>query len=282
MKGKAKKVLTVMISAVIGAAVFTGCGNKVDEAKIETIQKAKELLVQADNINLTREIKSEVKGESQSYGNDVIINNNTGEWYNTMFNTMDGQKGIFTEMIVLDGEAYSKVTEESKWEKLQGQEMDYVYGLDDIASLELQDVDYEDYTESKNDDNIIISIKPSKAAIKKIKEKSVKNMEEVMEEYKNNPDVVPMAIESNMANLEALRQTNYKAMEYTFTINKNGVLVGFESFFVFEQPEIVPDSDGKFVLGEERMELKMTSNIIVNSFNDSKNEEFINKIKGQL
>ena len=199
-----------------------------------------------------------------------------------MFNTMDEEKVIFTEMLVLDGVAYNKIAGESKWEKLQDQQMKYVFGVEEIAALELKAEDYSDLTESKSGDNTIISVKVSKNAIKRFKEESVKNMEAAMEEYKENPNVVPMAIESNMANLEALRKTKYKAMEYTFTINKDGVLVGYKDFFICEQPEVIQEKDGKFVLSKELTELKMTSNVIVNSYDDSENEEFINKIKGEI
>lgn len=282
MKEKIKKVLMVMITSTICVASLVGCGSKVDEDKVKNILKAKEELIAAENISLTRTISTEIEDENQIYGSDVIANINTKEWYFEMFNIIDGEKAIFTEMIVLDGDTYNRTIEQSQWEKLEGQQNNHIYGVDDIAAIEINAKDLKELKESKDGENTIISIKYTKDAIKKVKEENVKNMEATMEEYKNNPAVMPEAVEGNMVNLEALRKTNYKEMTNTLTIDKSGVLIGYNSYFVFEQPEVLPSKDGKFELGKNLIELKMTSNITVNSYNDKKNVEIIEGFKQEV
>lgn len=279
---KIKKILTVILTSTIGVASLVGCGSKVDNDKVKNILKAKDTLIAAENINLTRTLSTEIKDESQSYGSDVIVNMNTKEWYFTMFNDINGEKATVTEMIVLDGDTYNRSVEQTKWEKLEGQQNDYIFGVDDIAAFDIEAKDCKELKESKDGENTIISIKYTKDAIKKVKEESVKNMEETMEEYKNNPNVAPEAVDVNMANLEALRKTNYKEMTHTLTIDKSGVLVGYNSYFVFEQPEVLPSKDGKFELSEDLIELTMTSNIIINSYNDKKNVEIIEGFKQEI
>lgn len=271
-----------MLTATIGVSALVGCGSKVDEDKVENILKAKEKLIAAENISLTRTISTEIGDDSQSNGIDVIANINTKEWYFSMFNDIDGEKEVFTEMIVLDGDTYIKSIEENQWEKLEGQQNDNIYGVDDIANLHIEAKDCEELKERKDGENTIISIKYTKDAMKKIKEENVKNMEETMEDYKNNPNVAPEAVESNMANLEALRKINYKEMTYTLTIDKSGVLVGYNSYFVYEEPEVLPSKDGKFELGTDLIEKKMDSNITINSYNDKKNVEILEGFKQEM
>ena len=282
MKEKIKKILMVMLTSTICVAPLVGCGSKVDENKVENILKAKEKLIAAENISLTRTISIEIEDENQSYGSDVIANMNTKEWYFEMFNNIDGEKAIFTEMIVLDGDTYNRTIEQSQWEKLEGQQNNNIYGVDDISAIEINAKDLKELKESKDGENTIISIKYTKDAIKKVKEENVKNMEATMEEYKNNPNVIPGAVDSNMVNLEALRKTNYKEMTNTLTIDKSGVLIGYSPYFVFEQPEVLPSKDGKFELSKDLIELKMTSNITVNSYNDKKNVEIIEGFKQEV
>lgn len=282
MKEKIKKILMVMLTSTICVASLVGCGSKVDEDKVENILKAKEKLIAAENISLTRTISTEIEDENQSYGSDVIANMNTKEWYFGMFNNIDGEKAIFTKMIVLDGDTYNRTIEQSQWEKLEGQQNNHIYGVEDIAAIEINAKDLKELKESKDGENTLISLNYTKDAIKKVKEENVKNMEETMEAYKNNPNVMPGAVDSNMANLEALRKTNYKEMTNTLTIDKSGVLIGYNSYFVFEQPEVLPSKDGKFELGKDLIELKMTSNITVNSYNDKKNTELIEGFKQEV
>lgn len=271
-----------MLTATIGVASLVGCGSKVDEDKVENILKAKEKLITAENISLTKTISIEIGDASQSNGIDVIANINTKEWYFAMFNDIDGEKAISTEIIVLDDDAYNRSIEQNQWEKFERQQNDYILGVDDIANLHIEAKDCEELKERKDGENTIISIKYTKDAMKKIKEENVKNMEETMEDYKNNPNVAPEAVESNMANLEALRKTNYKEMTYTLTIDKSGVLVGYNSYFVYEEPEVLPSKDGKFELSADLIEFKMDSNITINSYNDKKNVEIIEGFKQEI
>lgn len=283
MNIKVKKILAVILTSTICVASLVGCGSKVDAAKVENLLKAKESLIAAENINLTRTILTEMNNESQSYGNDVIANLNTKEWYFALFNIMNDEKTLFTENMVLDGNTYTKSIENSaKWQKVDGQQNDYIYGVDDIAAFDIEAKDCKELTESKDGENTVISINYTTDAIKKVKEKNVKNMEAAMEDYKNNPDIPTEAVDVNMANLEALRKTNYKEMTHTLTLDKSGVLVGYNTYFVFEQPEVLPTKDGKFELGKELIELKMTSNIIINSYNDKKNVEILEGFKQEI
>ena len=68
----------------------------------------------------------------------------------------------------------------------------------------------------------------------------------------------------------------------TFALDKSGVLVGYKTISVIEQPEVIQDSKGKFALSEELTTLSMNSNIIINSYNDSKNEEAIESFRSEL
>lgn len=282
MKRNIKKILTVLLISTIGVASLVGCGSKVDADKVANILKAKDTLITAENINLTRILSTEMNDESQSYGMDVIANMNTKEWYFAMFNDINGEKVTFTEMIMLDGDKYNRNVEQTKWEKLEGQQNDYIYVVDDIATFDIEAKDYKELKESKDGENTIISIKYTNDAMKKSKEENVKNMEASMDEYKNNPNVAPEAVDANMANLEASRKTNFKEMTLTLTIDKSGVLVGHKSYYVFEQPEVLPSKDGKFELSEDLIEVKMTSNIIINSYNDKKNVEIIEGFKQEV
>lgn len=281
MNGKVKKVLMVMLTAMIGGTIFVGCGNRVDDSTVEKILNAKNALLGAKNLSLRNEVITEAQGESQSYMNDAVVNNDTSEWYGAMGNVTNGDMAIFNEILILPDGMYNRFQGE-EWQIEPKNNRQIIYGLENISNIELDSKDCKELKETKVGDNTVLSISTTKDYTKKVKKEAVKTMEKLMDEYKNNPNVTPEAVDSNMANFEALKKTNYKEISYIFTIDKEGVLIGYENYFAMEQPEVIPSKGGKFELGEEMIELKMTNNIIINSYNDEKNVEFINKLKEEI
>ena len=270
-----------MLTAVIGGTILVGCGNKVDDSTVEKILNAKNALLEAKNLSLRNEVITEAQGESQSYMNDAVVNNDTSEWYGAMGNVTNGNMAIFNEILILPDGMYSRFQGE-EWQTGTKDDRQVIYGLDNISNIELDSKDCKEVKETKVGDNTVFSISTTKDYTKKVKKETVKTMEKLMEEYKNNPNAIPEAIDSDMSNFEAVKKTNYKEINYIFTIDEAGVLIGYENSFVIEQPEVIPSKNGKFELGEKMIELKMTNNIIINSYNDEKNVEFINKLKEEV
>ncbi|MEG2935418.1 MAG: hypothetical protein RR844_02885 [Clostridium sp.] len=178
MNGKVKKILTVMLTAVIGGTILVGCGNKVDDSTVEKILNAKNALLEAKNLSLRNEVITEAQGESQSYMNDAVVNNDTSEWYGAMGNVTDGDMAIFNEILILPDVKYNRFQGE-EWQVKPKDNRQIIYGLDNISNIELDNKDCKELKETKVGDNTVLSISTTKDYTKKVKKEAIKTSEKL-------------------------------------------------------------------------------------------------------
>lgn len=283
-KDKIKKIVTGVIVIALSTAVFAGCGSNNSEFQeaVDKINQGKATLLESSSLNLSRNIIQETDEAKGKNLNNVVINNTTKDWYMESFN-MDGLKPqILGETLVLNGRIYAKGREDNLWRENIQMKLQSIPGVSDLSNIELVEKDCKNIKITSMDDKESYTIIMTEDYLKRFKEKSIRSMEKMRKEYKESENYNEGINASTEMSLELMKKTNYISAECTFTLDKAGVLVGLKTSYVFETPKIQWGSDGKIQLQEDKLTVANTTDIVINSYDDIKNVEFLDSVKSEL
>lgn len=275
--------ILILFLICISSIVFTGCGSSKEvKVHIDKINKGKAALIAAPNINFSKTVLSEVLVEKHTSLSEAIIDNENNEWYISHAAVTNSEPKIFTESLMVDGNAYMRNNESSIWEPSKSKAENTALKFLDSEPLSLTSRDCKDIKILKEGDNEVITIVLSSSYLKKLKEKNVNNLENILNKSKPDENAIETSMEAEELTLNALKKTKYLSCELSFTIDKDGVLIGQKSYYTFEQPDVNIDSQGKMILSDTIQTLTMTTEIKVSSYNNNENKELLKKYKAEL
>lgn len=289
MKGKMKKVLALVMTAVIGGTVFVGCGKKTMEPQegLDEINKAKQELFAVSNVSFSYKTSMETKEENSEKISDITAILTTNEWHTAQSNVNEGKVEISIETLDTNGITFGKSAGDTAWQPVGESKL---YGKETIIhsyfAKEFSAEDFKKVEKTEEDGNSVLTVTMSDVYIKKTKDNTAKNIQEAIEFYKSNPqnlpeNVIKDLIQTTEAKLQQSNEMKYLDSKMIFTIDKEGSLIGMNSIVEVEALTLIPDNDS-FKLGDKNEKMKMVSGLEIKSYNDSKNEELVNKLKGEL
>lgn len=275
--------ILILFLICISSIVFTGCGSSKElKSHMDKINKGKATLMAAPNINFSRTVLSEVLEEKHTSLSEAIIDNEKNEWYISHSTVIDLEAKVFSETLMSNGITYIKNLNSITWEPSNSKSENTALKILDSEPLSLTSRDCKDIKILKEGDNEVITIILSSSYLKKLEKKNVDNLENVLNNIKADETAIETSMEVEELTLNALKKTNYLNCELSFTIDKDGVLIGQKSYYTFEQPDVNTDSQGKIVLSDTIQTLTMTTEIKVNSYNNNENKELLKKYKAEL
>ena len=275
--------IIIIFLICITSFVFTGCSSSKElEGYIEKINKGKADLISQPNINFSKTVLSEILEEKHTSLSEVVIDNESNEWYISHAAVIESDIKVFSESLLANGKSYVKNLKSSNWELSETDSENTALKFLDTEPLTLTSKDCKDIKILKEGDNEVITLVLSSSYLKKLKKKNISNLESILNNFKADETTIENSKEVEELSLEALKKTNYQSCELTFILNQNGFLIGQKSFYILEQPTVDTDSQGKMFLHDAMETLTMTSEIKVTSYDDNKNKALINTHKAEL
>lgn len=283
-KNKMKRFITGGISIALCITMLVGCGSEDNEFQgtVDKIIMGKTALLEASNISLSRNLIQETEGEKQKTLNQVVVDNVTKDWYMKSYN-MDGVRPmVLGETLLAEGRSYFRGRNEETWTTNLQSNFTNTVGVTDISNIDLEAKDCKNIKITNGDSKEVYEIIMSEYHLKRFKERSIKKVEDMLKEAKSveNPDEA--TIETTELSLDILKKTSYISSECIFTLDKTGALVGYKLSYVLEQPKVDRGSDGKMFLTDELITFAMSSDIVIETYNDSENIKLLDEIKKEL
>lgn len=282
---KIKFIVNILILFLIciSSVVFTGCSSSKElKSYIDKINNGKANLIAAPNINFSRTVLSEISEEKHTTLSEVIIDNESKEWYISHAGVIDLETKVFSESLMANGNAYIRSFNSSNWELSKITSENTALKFLDSEPLDLTAKDCKDIKILKEGDNKVITLVLSSSYLKKLKEKNVSNLKNMINNSNKDKSTIETSKEAEEFSLDALKNTKYLSCELSFILDKNGILIGQKSYYTMEQPAVDTDSQGKMFLSDTIETLTMTSEIKVTSYDDNKNKELLKKYINEL
>lgn len=273
-----KKLFEVILCVTIGLIVLTGCGNTTKEVRsnVDKINKAIEALLDKENFKLTRDSALTIGDITSKSVNEITFNNNTKDGYVASFLVADGEPDLYSETLVVDGTCYLKGEFVSEWLNSGKRTMETLVGLQDLLSINISPEDCKEIKTSTEGDKEVISMVASSSYLKKFKDKTIEQLLNSSEEDSNPTEEVKQEFNN------LLDKASFKNINYTFAIDKSGVLIGLKADYVLEMPNMNTNEAGEIKVGNGVYNITSASDITVDSYNDSSNAKIIEDFKSEL
>lgn len=271
----------VMLIGVFGTVgiIEWGIKYKGTQEAVDKISKAREALIATSNFSLAKNSTLTIGGVASESLNEVTVNDKMQDGYIASSIVEEGKSKIYSETLIFNGTSYLKGKELEEWTEIGPNTLKSVVGISEILNIDIEAKDCRGIKKTTDGDNEVISIATSSRYLKKFKDKYMQRLLNERPMNFNDPENIQ---ESTQEFLEIMEKINYVSIDYNFIIDKSGVLVGTKVAYVIEMPYMGLESDGKVKYGKGMFNIAFTSNIEVNSYNNSKNEELIKGIMDEI
>lgn len=262
-------VMTFSVALITSAIL----GGSTQCAELGLLQNAMRGLRRTDNLEFFYETTIVDQGGKKSEKILVWADQLSGSWVSEQYTTDENETRLTLKRFCDGQRVYHYIEWNGEWELQEAESIDVPY-LDKIIDLPYDSEDITNIKLEKTMDMQELSYQFTSSYIEKQNQKYHQMLEEYYEDYQKRQTSDEGAEKVELA-VEQYRKTREKNRMFTYQIDAAGVMRGLYCTIVLVSPQIIYNSEGQQVLGEEQ-EISYVITVGVNRYNQ---DGILNKIE---
>lgn len=246
----------------------------IHDERLDKVNELKEQLVNSKNISLKKFTKINSNIKNSEIEQQVILDNEAGQWYCITIYSIDGEKYTF-EQINFQGNFYER-SFEGKWIKVENSDQPEIPIIEEIKSINL---DLKDCVAVEGDMGGSLGVIMAEISANNLDSMRKKNLTRAikgLDNLRNQPDLNKEIINFQELIVKQLEASVYEELKINYLTNSTEELKGQNTYINCEQPEIKVNDNGDLELGHKKNTM-VTSEISVVSVDNDENKEEIKK-----
>lgn len=246
----------------------------IHDERLDKVNELKEQLVNSKNISLKKFTKINSNIKNSEIEQQVILDNEAGQWYCITIYSIDGEKYTFEQINFQDN--FYERSFEGKWIKVENSDQPEIPIIEEIKSINL---DLKDCVAVEGDmagSLGVIMAEISANNLDSMRKKNLTRAIKGLDNLRNQPDLNKEIINFQELIVKQLEASVYEELKINYLTNSTEELKGQNTYINCEQPEIKVNDNGDLELGYKKNTM-VTSEISVVSVDNDENKEEIKK-----